>query len=164
MDQKLVNIQSRGMIETPLGWIEVVHDLTSIKSLCFNDIALDKPINIIDNQLIKRLNLDLKGYFNKELTKFKYNLNPVGTPFQKKVWEELTKIPYGVTCTYQELAIRLGGKEKTRAVATAIAKNPILILIPCHRVIGSNGKLTGFSGGMNRKRVLLEIEGNTIIE
>lgn len=164
MDQKLVNPQIQGMINTPLGWIQVEYDSNSIKSLCFTDRTLDNSFNNIDNQLFKKIHTDIIEYFNKKMTSFIYKLNPEGTPFQKRVWDELTKIPYGRTCSYQELAIRLGGKEKTRAVATAIAKNPILIMIPCHRVIGSNGKLTGFSGGLNRKRVLLELERNTIIE
>ncbi|NBO58816.1 MAG: methylated-DNA--[protein]-cysteine S-methyltransferase [Chitinophagia bacterium] len=152
------------MIETPLGWIHVEYDSNSIKSLYFTDKTLDNPTKIIDNQIFDKIKNGIKNYFNKQLTSFKFTLNPEGTPFQKRVWKELEKIPYGSTCSYQELAIRLGGKEKTRAVATAIAKNPILILIPCHRVIGSNGKLTGFSGGLNRKRVLLELEGNSVIE
>ena len=152
------------MIKTPLGWIEVHYDSDKISSLNFKDIALDISSINIDNQLFNNLISDIKDYFNKQLTSFEYGLNPAGTPFQKKVWEELTKIPYGSTCSYQEIAVRLGGVEKTRAVASAIAKNPILILIPCHRVIGSNGKLTGFSGGLNRKRLLLELEGNTFNE
>ena len=153
-----------GMIKTPLGWIEVHYDSDKISSLNFKDIALDISSIKIDNQLFNNLISDIKDYFNKQLTSFEYGLNPAGTTFQKKVWEELTKIPYGSTCSYQEIAVRLGGVEKTRAVASAIAKNPILILIPCHRVIGSNGKLTGFSGGLNRKRLLLELEGNTFNE
>ena len=80
------------------------------------------------------------------------------------VWKELQKIPFGTTFSYQQIAEKLGGKEKTRAVATAIAKNPILLLIPCHRVIGTNGKLTGFSGGIERKRFLLNLEGKNIPE
>ena len=164
MDQKLDNIRTQVMIESPLGWIRVQYDSDGIKSLNFVEYTLGDVHNIIDNQLFSKIKTDIKAYFKKELRSFSIRLNPDGTPFQKSVWEELTKIPYGSTCTYRELAIRLGGIEKTRAVATAIAKNPILILIPCHRVIGSNGKLTGFSGGLERKRVLLELEGNAINE
>jgi len=79
-------------------------------------------------------------------------LDPRGTDFQKRVWNELLGIPFGQTFSYQQIAIRLGDKQMTRAVATAISKNPILLLIPCHRVIGKNGKLTGFSGGLERKK------------
>ena len=152
------------MINSPLGWMQVRFDSHGIKSLNFVEFTLVDLDNIIENQLFNKINNDIKSYFNKQLTTFSYRLNPDGTPFQKSVWKELTKIPYGSTCSYRELASRLGGIEKTRAVATAIAKNPILILIPCHRVIGSNGKLTGFSGGLERKRVLLELEGNTVNE
>jgi O-6-methylguanine DNA methyltransferase len=78
------------------------------------------------------------------------------------VWKALQDIPFGGLISYGDLAYTLGGREKTRAVASAIAKNPILILIPCHRVIGSDGKLTGFSGGIDRKRALISIESNQI--
>jgi methylated-DNA-[protein]-cysteine S-methyltransferase len=164
MDQKLDDILNHGAIETPLGWVQVEYTSTSVKALYFTEKALDKSYNIFDNQVFNKVNTDIKNYFNKQSTLFTSLLNPEGTPFQKTVWNELIKIPYGRTCSYQEIAIKLGGKEKTRAVATAIAKNPILLMIPCHRVIGSNGKLTGFSGGLNRKRVLLELEGNTVEE
>ena len=164
MDQKLDNNQFLGMIESPLGRIHILYTTEGIKALNFNEITLDNTIHKSDYQLFNKINNEIKEYFQRQLLTFSIPLLPEGTPFQKLVWNELLKIPFGTTCTYQELAIRLGGKEKTRAVATAVAKNPILILIPCHRVIGTNGKLTGFSAGLDRKRLLLGLEGNTMNE
>lgn len=162
MDQKSGNVQYHQLLKSPFGQIHLSYNLHGISALDFKDITLDIHLNNIDNQMFVLIKSQLENYFSGQLNEFTLPLNPEGTMFQKKVWEELRKVPYGTTCTYQELATKLGGKEKTRAVAAAIAKNPILILIPCHRVIGSNGKLTGFSGGLDRKRLLLELEGNMI--
>lgn len=86
-------------------------------------------------------------------------LDPVGTPFQKSVWNELRRIPRGQTITYGELARRVGNPKSVRAVAQACGANPILLLVPCHRVIGADGSLTGFAAGVERKRALLDLEG-----
>ena len=94
----------------------------------------------------------LKNYFTGKILAFNIPLNPEGTNFQKKVWEELLKIPYGETITYMELAVRLGDPKAIRAVGTANGRNPIAILIPCHRVIGAGNKLTGYAGGIWRKK------------
>lgn len=100
----------------------------------------------------------LTAYFSGKLISFDLPLNPEGTAFQQKVWAELLKIPYGETITYMELAIRLGDVKAIRAVGTANGRNPIAILIPCHRVIGAGNKLTGYAGGIWRKKALLELE------
>lgn len=100
----------------------------------------------------------LNAYFAGKLTEFDLPLAPEGTPFQRTVWEELRRIPYGETISYGELARRIGNPNASRAVGLANGSNPIAIVIPCHRVIGSTGKLTGFGGGLEVKRRLLEIE------
>lgn len=100
--------------------------------------------------------LDL--YFAGELTEFDLPLAPEGTAFQQKVWEELRRIPYGVTISYGELADRVGNPNASRAVGLANGRNPISIIVPCHRVIGANGKLTGYGGGLSRKEILLNLE------
>lgn len=100
----------------------------------------------------------LEAYFNGELTRFDLELNVSGTDFQKKVWQELVKIPYGETISYSELAKRIGNPNASRAVGMANGKNPISIIVPCHRVIGKNGSLTGFGGGLEAKKNLLELE------
>lgn len=100
----------------------------------------------------------LDEYFQKKRTIFNLKLNPQGTEFQKQVWQSLQQIPYGTTRSYQEQSETLGDVKAIRAVASANGKNPLWIVVPCHRVIGSDGSLTGYSGGIWRKRWLLEHE------
>ncbi|WP_299979578.1 methylated-DNA--[protein]-cysteine S-methyltransferase [Desulfobacula sp.] len=100
----------------------------------------------------------LEAYFKGELTRFDLELNVQGTDFQKKVWQELVKIPYGETISYGDLAKRIGNPNASRAVGMANGKNPVSIIVPCHRVIGKNGSLTGFGGGLEVKKNLLELE------
>jgi methylated-DNA-[protein]-cysteine S-methyltransferase len=100
----------------------------------------------------------IDDYFNGRLRRFQLPLQPEGTPFQLAVWNELMNIPYGATITYGELAKRLGNPAASRAVGLANASNPIAIIQPCHRVIGANGKLTGFGGGLDVKQKLLDLE------
>jgi len=102
----------------------------------------------------------LREYFERERKEFQLKLEIIGTDFQKKVWNELTKIQYGETISYGELAIRMGNKNLMRAVAAANGSNPIPIIIPCHRVIGADGSLTGYGGGLDVKQKLLELEGS----
>lgn len=104
----------------------------------------------------------LKEYFKGERSKFDLPLAPQGTEFQKQVWQQLRKISYGKTITYGEQARFIGRPKASRAVGAANGKNPIGIIIPCHRVIGSTGHLTGFAGGLDKKTRLLEIEGHSI--
>src|SRR5690606_34971068 len=100
----------------------------------------------------------LQEYFEGTRTQFSLQLNPQGTDFQKRVWEELQHIPYGKTISYLELSKKLGDIKAIRAVAAANGKNPLWIVVPCHRVIGSDGSLTGYAGGLHRKQWLLEHE------
>jgi len=100
----------------------------------------------------------LASYFDGQLKRFTLTVEPAGTPFQQQVWDALLDIPYGDTISYGELARRIGNPNACRAVGAANGRNPISIIIPCHRVIGSNGKLTGYGGGMANKVWLLEHE------
>ena len=102
----------------------------------------------------------LDEYFAGKRTKFELKISPKGTEFQKKVWEELLKIPYGKTKSYQEIAEAIGNTNAQRAVGAACNKNPILLIIPCHIVISKTGKLTGFACGVDRKEQLLKLEAN----
>lgn len=111
------------------------------------------------NDLLNRVAAQLREYFAGTRTTFDLPLEPSGTDFQLSVWELLRKIPYGVTTSYGELARRLGDPKASRAVGAANGANPIPIIVPCHRVVGSKGELTGFGGGLDRKRWLLEHEG-----
>ena len=106
----------------------------------------------------------LKEYFDRKRKNFKLPLEIIGTEFQKKVWNELLKINYGETITYKELAIRLGDLKSIRAAASANGANPLPIVIPCHRVIGSNGELVGYGGGLDVKEKLLQLEGSRTLE
>lgn len=109
-------------------------------------------------QLFDRVRSQLDEYFAGRRKQFDLQLAPMGTDFQEKVWQELVKIPYGRTITYGELAKRIGNPKASRAVGLANGKNPISIIVPCHRVIGANGSLTGFGGGLEAKQYLLEHE------
>jgi methylated-DNA-[protein]-cysteine S-methyltransferase len=104
----------------------------------------------------------LGAYFAGELVDFDLPLAPRGSPFQLEVWEALRGIPYGETISYRELALRVGRPGAARAVGAANGRNPIGIVVPCHRVIGSNGTLTGYAGGIDRKRRLLELESGKL--
>lgn len=101
---------------------------------------------------------ELRAYFAGDLTRFTVAVDPAGTPFQQRVWAELVKIPYGATISYGELARRIGNPAASRAVGLANGSNPVSIVIPCHRVIGANGKLTGYGGGLPLKEKLLALE------
>lgn len=102
--------------------------------------------------------LEIVRYFKKEITIFNFTLDLIGTEFQKTVWNELLKINYGTTLSYSEVASNMADINKTRAVANAIGKNNILIVVPCHRVLGKNLKLTGFSSGLDLKEYILDLE------
>lgn len=102
---------------------------------------------------------ELRAYFKGELRAFKCKLDLVGTEFQKKCWRALTRIPYGKTCSYADIAREVGSPRAFRAVGQANHNNPIPIIVPCHRVIGTNGTLTGYGGGLSTKEKLLKLEG-----
>jgi methylated-DNA-[protein]-cysteine S-methyltransferase len=113
-----------------------------------------------DDLIVENVFTQLTEYFNRQRKEFDLKLEILGTEFQKKVWNELMKIPYGETISYGELANRMGDKNFMRAVAAANGANPIPIIIPCHRVIGADGSLTGYGGGLDVKQKLLELEGS----
>lgn len=119
---------------------------------------MPNDINVNETVLLKRANKQLQEYFSGKRKIFDLPLAPSGTEFQQKVWSSLQKIPYGKTNSYKEIAESIGNIKAARAVGMANNKNPILILIPCHRVIGANGKLVGYAGGLEVKEKLLKIE------
>ena len=112
-----------------------------------------------DNPHLNCAEAQLREYFGGERTEFEVTFDLVGTEFQKSVWAELVRIPFGVTRSYREIAERLGNPKSVRAVGLANGSNPVSIIIPCHRVIGADGSLTGFGGGLDLKRKLLVLEG-----
>ncbi|MEU6144966.1 methylated-DNA--[protein]-cysteine S-methyltransferase [Streptomyces sp. NPDC047081] len=116
-----------------------------------------------DESLFAEAEEQLEAYFKGELKEFTLQLSLNGTPFQRTVWDQLRRIPYGETRSYGELAEALGNPSASRAVGLANGKNPIGIVVPCHRVVGANGSLTGYGGGLDRKRRLLEFESGTAL-
>ena len=111
-----------------------------------------------DDRALPALREQLLAYFAGELREFEVALAPSGTPFQTSVWSALREIPYGSTCSYGDLAVAVGRPTAVRAVGAANGRNPIGIVVPCHRVVGSGGSLTGYAGGLERKRYLLDLE------
>lgn len=117
------------------------------------------PLISGNNNLLETACIQLQEYFTGIRKDFTIKLSPAGSAFQMQVWAELQKIPYGQTISYRELAAKIGDIRKTRAVGGANGRNPLPIIIPCHRVISSNGSLGGYSGGLDTKRYLLQLEG-----
>ncbi|OAD91151.1 cysteine methyltransferase [Aequorivita soesokkakensis] len=144
-------------INTPVGILELKGDAEGLASVLFKDEENDVVSEKIPKEL-KDAALQLQEYFEGNRKEFNLKLSPEGTDFQKRVWEELQEIPFGKTTSYQQMANTLGDPKVIRAAASANGKNPISIIIPCHRVIGSDGSLTGYAGGLHRKKWLLEFE------
>jgi methylated-DNA-[protein]-cysteine S-methyltransferase len=141
---------------SPIGILEIASTKDAITSILF-DQELEETkykLPLILKDCVKQLD----EYFSSKRMIFELNLEPAGTDFQKKVWRELIHIPYGITCSYKDLAMKTGSPLNTRAVGNANGRNPISIIIPCHRVIGANGKLIGYGGGLWRKKWLLQHE------
>jgi methylated-DNA-[protein]-cysteine S-methyltransferase len=146
-------------IPTPLGrFLAVVDRHGALVSLDFDERTSPARKLPPDERRAREVIEALGRYFAGELTEFKLALAPDGTIFQKRVWDELGRIPYGSTVSYGELAQRLGDPNLVRAVGRANGANPIPIVVPCHRVIGADGMLTGYAGGLERKRALLDLE------
>lgn len=144
-------------IETPIGPLTArLDDEGRLVELTFRDLD-HEPAGT--NEAVAT---ELREYFSGKRKTFTIELAPQGTPFQMSVWEELLKIPYGNTTTYSELARRIDKPHAVRAVGAANGANPIPIIIPCHRVIGANGTLTGYGGGIERKQWLLALEGQRL--
>lgn len=142
--------------KTPIGIAKIEGDENGIQAIT----VLDDEIVFVEEipNYLKDCVQQLDEYFKGTRSTFNLKLNPKGTPFQQKVWNELLNVPYGKTRTYLEQSKKLGDIKAIRAVASANGKNPLWIVIPCHRIIGSNGSLTGYAGGIWRKKWLLEHE------
>ncbi len=141
---------------SPCGLLEICGNEKGITSLYFVNKRSGTEKK---NKHIVDCLTQLDAYFNKKRKSFSLPLDLEGTDFQKRVWNELLKIPFGKTISYLELAKNLGDAKCIRAAGTANGKNPVSIIVPCHRVIGSNGDLIGYGGGLNKKKWLLEFEG-----
>ena len=147
-----------GFLETPIGRLLVARDTAGVRLIHFR---AHKPAARWErhDRAFDDVATQLAEYFDGKRRVFELPLKPEGTPFQLRVWNALLEIPYGETISYGELAARIGDRSASRAVGLANGSNPLPIVIPCHRVIGSNGKLTGYGGGLPIKERLLALEG-----
>tara|TARA_R100000687_G_C6421839_1_gene151393 strand:+ start:390 stop:869 length:480 start_codon:yes stop_codon:yes gene_type:complete len=151
--------QNQIFLKTPLGTARISGDEEGIWAIQILDEQIPTSTEIPD--FLQSAAHQLDDYFKGELQEFSLKLNPKGTNFQQKVWKALSEIPFGKTCSYLELSRKLGDEKAVRAVASANGKNPLWVVIPCHRVIGSDRSLTGYAGGLHRKQWLLNHENNT---
>lgn len=157
----MANVLTYGIVESPVGALLLTSDGSGLTGL-YPHTHRSPPIMSAmwrrNDAFFTGVRDQLEAYFDGRLTRFEVSLAPEGTPFQRRVWEALVEIPYGTTVTYGELAARLGKPSGSRAVGLANGKNPISLIVPCHRVVGANGKLTGYAGGLEMKRWLLDHE------
>lgn len=156
------------LMDSPVGELRIVEQggaITAIEFSPFRDHSEGRPKGerSDDDPVLTRAVTQLSAYFSQELKEFDLPLAPQGTAFQQRVWDTLLSVGYGDTASYGEIAHRLGmTNAASRAVGTANGRNPIPIVIPCHRVIGANGTLTGYAGGVDRKQTLLELEQDAL--
>ena len=143
--------------DSPLGTIKVKGDVAGVQEVLFVESALEIE-NTVPSCLVPCVE-QLQQFFAGTSHAFDFKMNPQGTDFQKMIWVLLKNLPFGSTISYLKLARLYGNTKAVRAVAAAVGKNPILVAIPCHRVIGSDGTLVGYSGGIDKKETLLELEG-----
>lgn len=139
-----------------LGFLNLKSDGEAVTGITFSEHETQETDHPC--ALLQECKNQLEAYFDGKTLEFDLPLSPSGTPFQQRVWAELMKIPKGETITYHELAMRLGDPRMVRAVGTANGRNPVAIVIPCHRVVGAGNKLTGYAWGVNRKLWLLDHE------
>ena len=155
------------VMESPVGDLRIVENAGAITAIEFSPFrdhdGRPRGARADDNPLLVRAAVQLRAYFDRDLKEFDLPLAPAGTEFQQAVWRQLVGIGYGETASYGEIARRLGkSNAASRAVGLANGSNPIPIVIPCHRVIGADGTLTGYAGGIERKQTLLEIEQDAL--
>jgi methylated-DNA-[protein]-cysteine S-methyltransferase len=147
--------------DSPVGELLLTSNGTSLTRLLFSPFTVDPAWSELPCGVLEEAAAQLRDYFAGSRTDFDLPLEPWGTPFQLSVWKALRDIPYAETINYGQLATRVGNSNASRAVGLANGRNPISIVVPCHRVIGANGSLTGYGGGLDRKRTLLDLECRT---
>ena len=152
----MIDMEKIFFYETPVGKLCIGEEDGVIVRTTWSKIPTEYVLE--ETELILQCKMQLDEYFRGERKTFDLPLAPKGTDFQKKVWNALKEIPYGETRTYGEIAAAVGNPKAARAVGMANNKNPIGIIIPCHRVVGANGKLVGYAGGMDKKEWLLQLE------
>lgn len=158
----LTRCTAQSRMDTPLGQLLLARTHAGLAGAWFDSQKhhpqpIDAPERS-DDPLLARAAAQLRDYFDGRVVAFDVPLDLQGTDFQQRVWRELLRIEPGATCSYGAIAARLGTPAAGRAVGTAVGRNPVSIIVPCHRVIGSNGALTGYAGGLDRKTALLALE------
>jgi methylated-DNA-[protein]-cysteine S-methyltransferase len=151
------------MMKSPVGGLKLIASEKGLSAILWEDddpkrVRQLSPIEDKKNPILTQTEQELNEYFDGKRKAFTIPLDPVGTEFQKKVWKELTSIPFGETRTYGQLAKKFGSTNLARAIGGANHRNPISIITACHRVIGSDGSLTGYAGGLEAKQCLLDLE------
>ena len=148
------------LMPSPLGELEITANSKAIISILFADRLEEQNVESLaqSSSLTELCAQQLNEYFSEHRTVFELPLEPVGTEFQQKVWRALEEIPFGETCSYADIANAINRPKAVRAVGAANGRNPLTIVVPCHRVIGKDGSLTGYAGGMDRKSWLLNLE------
>ena len=149
-------------LDTPLGTLQIEATERGLCGIWFPSRSIDQGPTSKTNRVISLAKQELNAYFTGELTTFSVPLDWQGTRFQESVWQALLAVPYGKTVTYGDVARAIGRPRSSRPVGGAVGKNPLPIIVPCHRIIGSDGSLTGFTGGLDIKIRLLELEGHSI--
>lgn len=149
--------------ESPVGALTLFEENGALTGVHFGRLPLPKGCREAESPLLSRARRQLWEYFEGKRTAFELPLAPAGTPFQLEVWRAMAAIPYSKTATYGQLAARVGRPNAARAVGGACHCNPIAIILPCHRVVGSNGSLTGYAGGLSIKEALLALEAGRIV-
>lgn len=147
-------------MDSPIGRLMIVQQGEAVKEILFEEKITD-AVPIRSTELLLCAQRQLNEYFSGSRKVFSLPLALTGTPFQRKVWQQLTQIPYGEVRSYGQIAQAVGNPKACRAVGAANHCNPIPILVPCHRVVGANGSLTGYAGGLWRKNLLLQLEQNS---
>lgn len=149
---------------SPVGKLLLISDGTTITGMYYPSYKHVPKISNDwkeDNSKFSKLTSELNEYFSGKRKNFDVPLQLEGTEFQKNVWQQLSKIPYGATASYKDIATAVGKPKAVRAVGTAVGANPVCIIAPCHRVISSDGSLGGYAGGLRNKKILLKLEGNS---
>lgn len=164
--QKGKKMSHSRLVNTPIGVVQITEENQCITGVFL--VSEDKQEKVkntmAENSLLIKAEKQLKEYFAKERTTFDLPIRLQGTEFQTKVWNALQQIPYGRTCSYGDLAKIIGNPKASRAVGGANNKNPVMIIVPCHRVIGANGTMVGFGAGLDVKKYLLELEQRGLAE
>lgn len=153
------------MITSPVGLLKLVSTDKELVAILWdherlNRVKLEQMTEVKDDPILLETEKQLSEYFQEQRKVFNLPLKARGTQFQQRVWHLLNQIPYGTTCSYKDIALKINQPQAARAVGAAIGRNPISIIVPCHRVIASNGNLIGFAGGIERKKILLNLESN----